>query len=634
VSIHWLLLVVVLIPTVALVAVTASVADARWSNRQAATKLRDGADRLLATMVALSEVTREGTYSAVFAGAAADGVSAASLDRVLGEDYAGKLTAVRAQVDHNAVVRSEPRLRADLAQAHALLPKITTGTVTLAQVTGLYDTFDDDLDARWRHQFAQLTSVAASSDLPSTFRQYLTGLDGSFVMFGAGIEQIQYANDLLQGMSSEINVLHLVDADGVINSAEQSIQGQLGPRAASAWAHFRSDPAARTSNDLFAEALGVGVTKSPSPYATDPVAYGKAFANGIIWLSDLIYVVTSASEDLSSLATAEAAQATKTFVLETTLTALITVVALALAALLARTVSRPLRRMSEAAETVHAGTLDVPPIDVAGPREIAETVTAFNDMTSTLRGVEGYALALAGDRNASRVPVTLPGPTGQALQAALDRLRESIHEAEEQHSKLEDLATHDPLTGLLNRRGAIDLMNRDRARIVRTKESMLVVFLDLDGLKEINDSYGHETGDRAIMATAATLFRATRTTDVVARFGGDEFLVAGIAHSGLAEVHSLADRILQDVRRTRFATTDGEHAIHCSIGVATTGPDGCDVVELVHRADAAMYQAKHEGRDRISWYEGVDGLNGSDGTGAPAAGPVPEGTEQPTPRVG
>jgi len=277
----------------------------------------------------------------------------------------------------------------------------------------------------------------------------------------------------------------------------------------------------------------------------------------------------------------------------------------AVARWIARSLARPSSDLEVAARRVERGDFDLPPVAVRGPREVRATVTAFNDMAATLAAVEDHAVALAEDPTSPVLDHPLPGRTGHAMQAAIDRLRRSLDEAEAHRVELVELATHDGLTGLRNRAAAYAEIERELARARREGVSLLAVYVDLDGLKELNDTYGHETGDAAIVATAAALRATTRRADIVARLGGDEFMVVGpVPPGGPEAVLAFAERIHAAVGAQTVAVGDGLRELRCSIGVALSSPAGDTTEDLVRAADAAMYRAKTAGRDRVvsTWH--------------------------------
>ena len=163
--------------------------------------------------------------------------------------------------------------------------------------------------------------------------------------------------------------------------------------------------------------------------------------------------------------------------------------------------------------------------------------------------------------------------------------------------ELERLATHDPLTGLANRRLFEERLGQEMAGAIRHSRSLAVAILDLDHFKSVNDRFGHPAGDDALRECSARLVRIARKGDLFARVGGEEF--AWI----LPEVHShgawaAIERARHAISDTPFEAAGG---LTISIGVALRG-ELQDAAQLYEQADESLYRAKHEGRDRsIMW---------------------------------
>ncbi|MFC7279137.1 putative bifunctional diguanylate cyclase/phosphodiesterase [Paractinoplanes rhizophilus] len=162
-------------------------------------------------------------------------------------------------------------------------------------------------------------------------------------------------------------------------------------------------------------------------------------------------------------------------------------------------------------------------------------------------------------------------------------------------------ATHDALTDLPNRELLSDTVARwaDRATAEHLEISLL--FIDLDRFKMINDHWGHQVGDELLCAVAGRLGEQVRAEDVVARIGGDEFVIALASPSHLRLAESLADRLLDELARP-FELSVGDVVISASIGVAkSTG--GAHALELIRDADTAMYKAKGSGRNAYAMFD-------------------------------
>jgi diguanylate cyclase (GGDEF)-like protein/PAS domain S-box-containing protein len=170
------------------------------------------------------------------------------------------------------------------------------------------------------------------------------------------------------------------------------------------------------------------------------------------------------------------------------------------------------------------------------------------------------------------------------------------HEAE-----LEELAHHDPLTGLPNRRLLRDRIGQAHAQAARGRHGLGVALVDLDGFKPINDRLGHEAGDRVLRAIAERLGHCLRGGDTVARLGGDEFVLLLVNLADAEEAGQVLDRVLHAVAQP--ITLGGHEArVTASIGLTVFPDDDADPDTLLSHADAAMYRAKAAGRNNWQSY--------------------------------
>jgi diguanylate cyclase (GGDEF)-like protein len=159
-----------------------------------------------------------------------------------------------------------------------------------------------------------------------------------------------------------------------------------------------------------------------------------------------------------------------------------------------------------------------------------------------------------------------------------------------------DAALSDELTGLLNRRGVLQAAQGLIARQTRKGRSVSALMFDLDHFKSINDTFGHAIGDKALHLFAVTASASTRTTDIVGRFGGEEFVA--LLPATLAEAKIVAERIRKGFETVGVTVAGCNLKATVSIGVAA-GQPGTDVVALLAAADAALYRAKANGRNRV-----------------------------------
>lgn len=174
---------------------------------------------------------------------------------------------------------------------------------------------------------------------------------------------------------------------------------------------------------------------------------------------------------------------------------------------------------------------------------------------------------------------------------------EDIDERKQVEAKLVHQTTHDALTMLPNRQHFYDELQRARAR--GDDAGIAVVFIDIDTFKQVNDAFGHDCGDELLVAVARRLRGAVRPSDVVARFGGDEFLVLANGLDAGRDAAQLAWRLVNALRAP-FSVAGEEVAVTASFGVAYSDDPTEPDEDLVRKADAAMYSAKQRGRNRVS----------------------------------
>jgi len=185
-------------------------------------------------------------------------------------------------------------------------------------------------------------------------------------------------------------------------------------------------------------------------------------------------------------------------------------------------------------------------------------------------------------------------------KAAADKLRQQAEELQKLHSTLKELASHDSLTGLLNRRAFHELATQMLKSAHRRKEPAALIMLDLDHFKQVNDRYGHLEGDHVLKMVAEALKATARENDIVARHGGEEFIMA---MTGVDEAESLV--AAERVRTAIAAITNTKCRITASLGVAAFKPgvqkrDVSQILEeMLGQADKALYAAKNNGRNQV-----------------------------------
>ena len=185
------------------------------------------------------------------------------------------------------------------------------------------------------------------------------------------------------------------------------------------------------------------------------------------------------------------------------------------------------------------------------------------------------------------------------LRTVADTLAVVI-ERKRNEEKFKKLAHYDTLTGLPNRVLFYDRMEQALALAVRNRQKFAVLFLDLDRFKNINDTLGHDMGDVVLVETASRLLACVRSTDTVARMGGDEFTVIVTEVKSFESVENVATKIIKSLQEP-FELKGGDYYISCSVGISLFPDHGTDSENLIKAADLAMYQAKKE-RNTFSFF--------------------------------
>ncbi|WP_372877566.1 diguanylate cyclase domain-containing protein [Pseudomonas sp.] len=176
-----------------------------------------------------------------------------------------------------------------------------------------------------------------------------------------------------------------------------------------------------------------------------------------------------------------------------------------------------------------------------------------------------------------------------------------ISEEKASVSRLKKIARHDPLTGLPNRLLLEESLAQALARARRNATRVALVFIDLNGFKQINDKHGHAVGDRVLVGTAQRLLQSLRESDMVARLGGDEFVVVieglTLGRSLHEEAQMIGEKILQRLSQP-LSLGDASHQVGASLGIALYPEHGPNIDSLIHIADQAMYAAKRSGNNQ------------------------------------
>ncbi len=188
-----------------------------------------------------------------------------------------------------------------------------------------------------------------------------------------------------------------------------------------------------------------------------------------------------------------------------------------------------------------------------------------------------------------------------------ERVAEHVAELQLARDELALLASTDGLTGLNCRRRWLELATAEIARYRRYDRPFSVLMLDLDWFKHINDTFGHNAGDEGLRRFATLLRECSRASDVLGRIGGEEFTIL-LPDTSMADAEQVANRIVERCREIVVAAPAGDAKFSCSIGVAEVSPTDDAIEGLLRRADAALYEAKRCGRDRVKTVQDFPGV--------------------------
>jgi diguanylate cyclase (GGDEF)-like protein len=267
---------------------------------------------------------------------------------------------------------------------------------------------------------------------------------------------------------------------------------------------------------------------------------------------------------------------------------LLVIATFAFTVLLYRGVRDPMRDLAGRARRFSEGDFSIP----GRVRLPAEVAAALDDAIRNFDQLKSQADALAaGELSNPALKQAVPGKLGTSLFHSVTRVREL-------QQRLLHEARHDALTGLYNRRAAIEALGVSLE--VESRAEVGVMFIDLDGFKQVNDLYGHRAGDEVLMITAERLQAGVRPTDLVCRLGGDEFVVLVSPGTTLEQSVNMAARLLRALG-VPIKTAAATIRVGASAGIAVSDPAfPATTSELLAQADAAVYRAKSDGRGGVS----------------------------------
>jgi diguanylate cyclase (GGDEF)-like protein len=528
---------------------------------------------------------------------AADGAASVPLPQLRqGTDAA--LATVR---DHGTTVTagSEDGLAEQLAAARRLVDAPASGTDraerpwrVISAFRGLSSTVagleraSADAIVTGRYGTGSRAVLKAAAELDVVSRLALAGGDRTASFYLLSIAP----PSAVPGLTQELR-----DTEAAYQFTAAELATTLDPPLSDRWRTFETSESKRGLDQL------IGGFASPAP-AAGAVRPGlgevlRAFGTIRDFTDELAGLLTAAVDGLESAAAHDRALAGTRARTAVALTAGLLLLTLLLLLGIGGTLRWRLGDLAAAAQRLSAGRLQ--PVTVRGPREIALAGEGLNDAVASLQRVTSTAEHLAaGDLTSPELRRPAPGPLGAAVHASVLRVADAIRDRERLQEELAHQATHDSLTGLVNRLEGERLIG---AALLRSREEGTLVgllFVDLDHFKAVNDTHGHHAGDHVLQVTAARMEAHLTGRDVVCRFGGDEFVVLLDPVASESAAIEAGERLVATVGQP-IRYDEHELFVGASVGVALAEAGSIDGEELLGRSDGAVYRAKAAGRGGV-----------------------------------
>jgi diguanylate cyclase (GGDEF)-like protein len=521
------------------------------------------------------------------------GVTPAVASQFLGVDLTAAVVKERAQAAEavHALGTSSPLRAADL---RALFRDIDSGAVVAAGTLARLNTYEDAVDAAVVHTLSGLDLAGRVTKIDDPVAALIAVIRAEELATDQGIDlsEVWFPTPGASQTTSARVFARLASSTAAYDATVADLRDLDVPRVAALLTAMDATPSVRAFGQAVAATLA-GVRLRQPVTAASAVPIASVFRGFLARSAQLQEMVAVAAAEVGRDARKLADEGRRGFLLWGLGTAVLALASIAIALMLGRSISRPLKQLAAYAHAVNEGQLGGAPVlrSNHGPRETRLVFRAFEDLVASLRLLDAKANALADcDFDAPVLTAPLPGRLGQSLQSSVTVLSNSIMERDELQAHLSHQATHDSLTGVLNRAAGVAGLQAAMNRATRTGSATGVLFVDLVDFKAVNDRLGHHGGDEVLLQVASRMAQTLRGGDFVARFGGDEFVV--VAESADVEELTLLARRLVDVVAEPMHIGEATILVGASIGIAISldGPE--DPARLIARADTAMYRAK------------------------------------------
>lgn len=554
-----------------------------------------GADQSSQLLGLYNALMTERTLASSLAAAGEFGLSPAAASRLWGSNLVAQLHSARVSLD-SLIASDGWAIHIDTVKLATIRARVDAGRATARDVLTYFDGQAAAVRKLWGSVAAGISDPGAVQRSPELERA-LTALVDASDATALGWDRASAISSVVvpQFSASDETRQDLAAAAALYAEVVARLPSELSGSALREWqVAVVNNPAAQSFDHLIASTLAGTVVTPVANLAT----VTEQLRTGITLESSLAQVTALADQNVQSVAIGIHRNAARDLWLF--LLAAIGMIALTIGGSiwLSRRITQPLERLARRAQYLSDGQLDGTPLPVGGPREIAISTQAFNDATAALGSLHAVVVAMATEQpEAANLALPLRGELGQIMTGALSRLTASIKDNRLLQDELRAQAIRDELTGLPNRRLIMEQLETMVQQSLRSGAPLTLLFIDLDHFKEVNDEFGHATGDFVLQETASRLARTCRAADVVGRLGGDEFVV--ITQSSVPRSVSLLQRIEKTLSAPIQICPDVAVVCPASVGMADISRQQT-AEAMLDAADAAMYAAKSLRHSRAS----------------------------------
>jgi diguanylate cyclase (GGDEF)-like protein len=594
----------VLIPLVGLLVLANAMTQLRRDAADDAARIESAVEQVSRLAQARAAIFRERSYAEMAAASVAVNVPVPAFAAFVGVDIEARMGDARATVDRTvaALARDTPAAVTpdEVTAARAAVP---TAPLSERTLTAGYEPLERRIEVTMQRTLAEVQGQ--TSDAPGGARLL------------AGLTALREPVRLVEVLSRQDTLLELLYLDVgdparwqreliEISVAERDAYDQLielpgGPVADAARA-LETDPTVRSVRAAVQRTIGGDVMRF-AVGISDWSRYGPFLRMAMDYSDQLTTFVATSADTVRQAATGFRTDATEQLRIWFAFSAGLVIATLAACVGLAHSVSRPLRRLAHQAAIVSGGNLDVPPLTTRGPRDIAVTSSAVNDLVDNLRLLEAKTHALADlDFEAEALAQPLPGPLGESLKRSAHMLSGSVAERDELRNHVVHQATHDALTRLPNRSAATEAVERALDRARRIDRGIAAIVIDVHDFKRINDTHGQRVGDQVLETVARRLSRSAETSSMVARLGSDEFLVVTEDVGDPEPVTQLAHRLVEAMAAS-MRLAGSTLTVGVCVGIAFSFDGASDADQLLAWGDLAVDRAKQRGPGAVEIYD-------------------------------